>query len=174
MFALQPYSLLSPSPRSDTKTRSLELWLLSRSMEHEEKSVRVKQLFLMTCRVPNTKWSESLNMDSDNKSTSGFRSLPVHSISCRLGNPLKSRAISPEINIQSWLRYFICKATFLCFGYFLHRINQSIMMCDFCKDCLQIIYRMLDFVSSLQIPLGDSYKIFLQSHIPFFLALSCT
>ena len=96
-FALQAYSLLSPSDRSDTKSRSLDFRLFSRSMWHEEKSERVKQLFLITCRVPSTELSDVRNMDSDNKSTSAFKSLPVHSTSCRLGNPLKSPTIRPEI-----------------------------------------------------------------------------
>ena len=99
-LASQPYCRLSPSWRSATRTRSLDSRLSFKSIEHEEKSVWVKQLFLITWSVPRTALSDILNIDRDNKSTSGFKTLPVHSTSCRLWNPLKSRVISPGINPQ--------------------------------------------------------------------------
>ena len=114
VFASQPYCRLSPSSRSETKIRSFDWRLWTRSMEQEEKSVWVKQLFLITCRVPRTALSDILNIDSDSKSTSGFKSLPVHSTSCRLCNPLKSRTKSPEINTDNLLHFTVVIIPIFC------------------------------------------------------------
>ena len=64
---------------------------------HDEYSMKVRQLSVITFRDANTVDSGSLNNCKEMSLTSGFKCPPQHSTSCILGIPRKSRDVMPEI-----------------------------------------------------------------------------
>ena len=101
VFAVHLNCRLSPSSKSKTRILSLDRCVSTLLISHDAKSPKVTQVFENMFNDAKGMFSGNLNICSASNFTSGFKLLPVHSTSCRLAIPLKSRDVSPGRQARS-------------------------------------------------------------------------